>query len=67
MPLALSGHPPFLNFPGKFISKDGRGLWLCYSANFSSGWNGLDLKINPPGGRYGLSLHEVKLQGPAGK
>jgi len=24
-------------------------------------WNGVDLKINPPGGRYGLSLHEVKL------
>ncbi len=57
----------FLNFPSKFISKDGRGLWLCYSANFSSGWNGLDLKFNPPGGRYGLSLHEIKLLGPAGK
>ena len=51
----------FLNFPGKFISEDGRTLWLCYSANFSPGWNGVDLKINPPGGRYGLSLHEVKL------
>ncbi len=55
----------FLNFPSKFISDDGRTLWLCYSANFSSGWNGVDLKINPPGGRYGLSLHEVELPGPA--
>jgi len=51
----------FLNFPSKFISGDGRTMWLCYSANYSSGWNGVDLKINPPGGRYGLSLHEVRL------
>ena len=54
----------FLNFPSKFISEDGRTLWLCYSANFSSGWNGVNLDINPPGGRYGLSLHEVRLLGP---
>ena len=54
----------FLNFPSKFISKDGRTLWLCYSANFSNGWNGVELKINPPGGRYGLSLHEVRLLEP---
>jgi hypothetical protein len=51
----------FLNFPSKFISTDGKSLWLCYSANFSPGWNGVDLKFNPPGGRYGLSLHEVRL------
>ncbi len=54
----------FLNFPSKFISADGHTLWLCYSANFSSGWNGVDLKINPPGGRYGLSLHEIQLLAP---
>jgi len=54
----------FLNFPSKFISDDGRTLWLCYSANFSSGWNGVELKFNPPGGRYGLSLHEVRLLTP---
>ncbi|MEI7767538.1 MAG: hypothetical protein WCJ97_08900 [Phycisphaerae bacterium] len=51
----------FLNFPSKFISKDGRTLWLCYSANFSDGWNGVRLNVNPPGGRYGLCLHEVTL------
>lgn len=51
----------FLNFPSKFISADGRTLWLCYSANFSEGVNGVQLKFNPPGGRYGLCLHEVKL------
>jgi len=54
----------FLNFPSKFISPDGRNLWLCYSANFSPGWNGVELKFNPPGGRYGLCLHEVRLAGP---
>jgi hypothetical protein len=54
----------FLNFPSKFISADGRTLWLCYSANFSSGMNGLQLKLNPPGGRGVLRLHEVKLLGP---
>jgi len=57
----------FLNFPSKFISEDGRTLWLCYSANFSSGWNGVRLGFNPPGGRYGLSLHEVRLLGPDDK
>ena len=54
----------FLNFPSKFISEDGRTLWLCYSANFSPGWNDVKLEFNPPGGRYGLSLHEVRLLGP---
>lgn len=54
----------FLNFPSKFVSDDGQTLWLCYSANFSPGWNGVTLNFNPPGGRYGLCLHEVKLLGP---
>jgi hypothetical protein len=56
----------FLNIPSKFLSDDGRTLWLCYSANFSPGWNGVDLKIHPPGGRYGLCLHELKLLRPGG-
>jgi hypothetical protein len=51
----------FLDFPSKFISPDGRSLWLCYSANFSPGWNGVKLAVNPPEGRYGLCLLEVKL------
>ncbi len=54
----------FLNFPSKFIAKDGKSMWLCYSANFSPGWNGVALKFNPPGGRYGLCLHEVRLRAP---
>ena len=52
----------FVNFPSKFISADGRTLWLCYSANFASGWNkAAPLKVNPPGSNYGLALHEVRL------
>ncbi len=51
----------FLNFPSKFISEDGLTLWLCYSGNFSQGWNNVRFKANPPGSRYGLVLQEVKL------
>lgn len=51
----------FLNFPSKFISKDGKTLWLCYSANFADNWNGVKLSVKPEGGRYGLCLHEVQL------
>jgi len=54
----------FLNFPSKFIGKDGRTLWLCFSANFSPGWNNVQLRFNPPGGRYGLCLHEMRLLAP---
>ncbi|MBN2290994.1 MAG: hypothetical protein JXM70_01130 [Pirellulales bacterium] len=57
----------FLNFPSKFISPDGKTLWLCYSANFCEGWNGIKLRFNPHGGRYGLCLHEVKLLSPGDK
>ena len=54
----------FLNFPSKFISSDGKTLWLCYSANFSPGWNDVKLLFNPSGGRYGLCLHELQLLAP---
>jgi hypothetical protein len=54
----------FVNIPSKFISADGRTLWLCYSANFADDWNGEKLKINPPGGCYGLCLHEFRLLTP---
>jgi hypothetical protein len=54
----------FLNFPSKFISKDGFTLWLCYSANFSQGWNNVRFKSKPAGSRYGLVLQQVKLLNP---
>lgn len=56
----------FLNIPSKFIDpKEGNLMWLCHSANFSNGWNGVELKIKPRGGRYGLSLHEMKFLTPS--
>ncbi len=53
----------FLNFPSKFISSDGKTLWLCYSANFGSGQNHTKLVSSPPGSRYGMCLQEVQIQG----
>ena len=55
----------FLNFPSKFISSDGKTLWLCYAANFASGLNKeKPLKVNPPGSVYGLNLQEIHLLAP---
>ena len=42
----------FVNIPSKFIGPDGRTLWLCYAANFSSGWE-VKFRPRPPGSRYG--------------
>jgi len=48
----------FLNLPSKFISPDGRTLWLCYSAN----WCGHpETGGNPPGSNYALCLRELRL------
>ncbi len=51
----------FVNLPSKFISADGRTLWLCYAANFAPDWNGMKIQRNPPGSRYGMCLQEIKL------
>ncbi|MGA2498738.1 MAG: hypothetical protein ABSH20_13420, partial [Tepidisphaeraceae bacterium] len=54
----------FVNVPSKFIAGDGRSFFLCYAANFSSGWGGIKFVANPPGSRYAMCLQEVKLLGP---
>ena len=51
----------FPNIPSKFISSDGRKMWLCYSANFATNWNGMNIATNPPGSHYGLVLQEMEL------
>jgi hypothetical protein len=51
----------FVNIPSKFISADGRTVWLCYAANFSQGWNGVRFQSLPAGSRYGMCLQEVSL------
>jgi hypothetical protein len=51
----------FLNFPSRFLAVDGSTGWLCYSANHSNRYGGLDLPEEPPGSGYGLCLQEVQL------
>jgi hypothetical protein len=53
----------FVNFPSKFISPNGRTLWLCFSANYAKALNpSADMSANPAGATYSLCLHEVELQ-----
>jgi hypothetical protein len=58
----------FVNFPSKFISKDGRTAWLSYSANYTNGDPkrfGVSLyDSKPAGGSYSWTLQEVRLVGP---
>jgi hypothetical protein len=54
----------FVNFPSKFISENGRKLWMCYSGNFANGWNATEIRVNPPGSRYGMVLKEIELCSP---
>jgi hypothetical protein len=54
----------FVNIPSKFISADGKTMWLCYSANFCTVWKGDKLLSNPPGSKYAMCLQEFKLPGP---
>ncbi len=51
----------FVNIPSKFISEDGRTVWLSYSANFSSAYFRNRVKANPIGSRYAWNLQEIKL------
>jgi hypothetical protein len=53
----------FVNIPSKFISGDGRTLWLCYSANFSNlpGGYGTQWQPEPDGSTYAMCLQEVQL------
>mgnify|MGYP001555340241 CR=1 FL=1 len=48
----------FLNIPSKFIAKDGKTFWLCYSAN----WHGhVESGGSPEGSNYALCLQEMRL------
>ena len=54
----------FVNFPSKFISRDGRTAWLSYSANFSNLFMGTHYATRPEGGGYWWTLQQVRLLGP---
>jgi hypothetical protein len=51
----------FVNVPSKFISKDGETMWLMYSGNFATNWNGEQIQSNPVGSHYGLVMQKVQL------
>ncbi len=54
----------FVNIPSRFISGDGKTLWLSYSANFTNlpgGEYGTKWEPNPPGSQYAWCLQEVQL------
>ena len=44
----------FVNIPSKFISNNGKEMWLLYSGNFAKGWNGQSIVENPPDSHYGM-------------
>lgn len=46
----------FPNIPAKFISPDGKTMWLCVACNYSHPGS------NPVQCRYGFSLHEIVLE-----
>ena len=55
----------FLNIPSKFISEDGRTMWLCCSANYMNPKRNDKTELekgSPPGFGYALSLHEFTLE-----
>jgi hypothetical protein len=55
----------FVNIPSKFISADGRTMWLCYSANFCNHmWGRKAYRADPPGSAYAMCLQEVRLLKP---
>ena len=51
----------FVNIPSKFISPDGRTMWLAYSANFAVDRGRTPIYVDPPGSGYGLVLQEIHL------
>jgi len=52
----------FVNIPSKFISRDGRTFWLCFSDDWTR-----KHPSNPPGTRYAMCLYEARLPAPGEK
>jgi hypothetical protein len=51
----------FVNIPSKFISNNGKQMWLLYSGNFAPDWNGQKIIENPPGSHYGMVFQKIEL------
>jgi hypothetical protein len=54
----------FVNIPSKFISPDGRTMWLAYSGMFTNLSLKKSFKRNPPGSVYGLTFQQIELLTP---
>lgn len=52
----------FVNIPSRFIEKEGDTMWLMYSGNFATNWNGETIQYNPPGSHYGLVMQKIKIK-----
>lgn len=47
----------FVNIPSKFISPDGKTMWLCYSANWVNVWQKREVyPYDPKGSDYSMTL-----------
>ena len=51
----------FVNIPSKFISKDGKTVWLLYSGNYWDSMNDESIGVNPPGSHYGMCFQKIEL------
>jgi len=49
----------FVNIPSKFISPDGRTVWLCFSGNWTH-----RIAVDPAGSRHAMCLYDLKLVKP---
>jgi hypothetical protein len=50
----------FLTIPSKFISENGKTVWLSYSANFSEYYFSDRTRANPMGSRYAWNLQQIQ-------
>jgi len=55
----FGGQAYFVNVPSKFISSDGRTVWLCFASNWIR-----HIPSDPPEARYGMCMYEVRLLSP---
>ena len=51
----------FVNFPSRFISDDGKKMWVCYSGNFAKNWTGEPMEAMPPDSGYGMVMQETEI------
>jgi len=56
----FGGQAYFVNLPSKFISKDGKTAWICYSANWSEHVGPINWESKPEGSGYKMCLQHLE-------